>query len=349
MKKWIAACLLINLLMTAACGNTTNNTTPAGTQATTAAQTAPASDAADKTPVTVRLAALKGPTSIGLVKLLEDNGAGKTTNKYEFTMAAAADEITPLFVKGELDIVAVPANLGAVLYANTSGKVQQIAINTLGVLYIVQKGETISSVKDLAGKTIYATGKGATPEYALRHVLSLSGLDPDKDVTLEWKSEPTEVVALLKNQASGVAMLPQPFATVAGTQVEGLTTAIDLTKAWNDLSADGSQLITAGVMVRKAFAEEHPEAVKAFLNEYAASVEWVTANVDDAAVLVEKLDIVKAAIAKKAIPLCNIVCITGSEMKTALEGYFKVLFELNPKAVGGSLPGDDYYYDGAKK
>ncbi len=306
----------------------------------------PTEEPSAKTGVTVRLAGLKGPTTIGMVKLLEDNEAGNTLNDYEFTMAAAADEITPKFIKGELDIVAVPANLGAVLYANTEGKVQQIAVNTLGVIYIVAKGEEIGSVKDLAGKTIYATGKGATPEYALNHILTMAGLDPEKDVTIEWKSEPTEVVAVLKNQDSGVAMLPQPFATVASTQIEGLTTAIDLTDAWNEYSKDGSMLITAGILVRKAFAEEHPEAVKAFLEDFAASTAWVNENVDAAAELVEKQDIVKAPIAKKAIPLCNLVCITGDEMKTALQGYFKVLFDLNPKAVGGAMPGDDYYYAG---
>lgn len=289
--------------------------------------------------VNIRIAGLKGPTSIGLVKVMDEGGNGK----YEFSLHGSADEVTPKLVKGELDMAAVPANLASVLYNNTDGEVILLAINTLGVIYIVDKGMDIKNVSDLKGQTIYATGKGSTPEYALRFILSENGIDPDKDVTLEFKSEPTEVVSILSSQDTGVAMLPQPYVTVAQTKVEGLTVAIDLTKAWNDLN-NGSQLITGVLVARKSFVNEHPEAVRKFLSEYKGSVEYVLSDTKGAAALCEKYDIVKSAIAEKAIPYCNITFISGEEMKAPLSGYLGTLFTQNPKAVGGKLPGDDFYY-----
>lgn len=289
--------------------------------------------------VSIRIAGLKGPTSIGLVKVMEDGGNGK----YEFSLHGSADEVTPKLIKGELDMAAIPSNLASVLYNNTDGEVILLAINTLGVIYIVDKGLDIKSVSDLKGQTIYATGKGSTPEYALRYILSENGIDPDKDVTLEFKSEPTEVVSILSSQDTGVAMLPQPYVTVAQTKVEGLTVAIDLTKAWDDLNK-GSQLITGVLVARKSFVNDHPEAVKKFLSEYKASVDYVISDAKGAAALCEKYDIVKAAIAEKAIPYCNITFIEGEDMKAPLSGYLSTLFDQNPKAVGGKLPDDNFYY-----
>ncbi len=295
--------------------------------------------------VTIRLGGLKGPTSMGMVKLLEEAEAGNTQNPYEFQMAASADEITPLFLQGQLDIIAVPANLGAVLYNNSNGAVKMIAINTLGVIYIVENGESVTDWESLRGKTIYATGKGSTPEYAFKYLLEQYGLDPDNDVTIEWKSEPTEVVAAMKNGGDVIAMLPQPFVTVAQTQVEGLRVVMSLTEQWDALN-NGSQFITAGLIARAEFVNEHPQAVAQFLEEYAASTAYVNENVEDAAQLVEKYDIVKAPIAQKAIPACNIVCITGNEMADSLKGYFEVLYSQNPAAVGKTMPADEFYYVG---
>ena len=291
----------------------------------------------------IRLGGLKGPTSMGMVKLLDDAENGLTKNTYEFTMAGSADELTPKILKGELDILAVPANLGAILYKNSDGAVQMLAVNTLGVIYVVEKGgETVSSLEDLRGKTVYATGKGSTPEYALTYLLSQHGMDINTDVTVEWKSEPTEVVARMATEDSAVAMLPQPFVTVAAGHLENLRVAIDLTKEWEALD-NGSQFVTAGLIIRKEFAESNPEAVKTFLEEYAASAAYANESTAEAAQLVEKYDIVKAAVAEKAIPFCNIVCIAGEEMKQMVNGYFEVLFAQNPKAVGGEMPGDDFY------
>lgn len=295
--------------------------------------------------VTIRIGGLKGPTSMGLVKVMEDNENGAAANDYAFTIAGSADEVTPKLIQGELDIAAVPANLASVLYNNTDGAVQLLAVNTLGVIYIVEKGETIQSVADLAGKTIYATGKGSTPEYALRYILAENGIDPDQDVTIEWKSEPTEVVSTLAATDGGVAMLPQPFVTVAQGTVEGLRIAVDLTQAWDALE-NGSMLITGVLLVRRDFAEQHPQAIANFLKEYEASTKYVNENNADAAQLIEKFDIVKAAVAEKALPYCNITYIAGADMKVPMDGYLKVLFDQNPASVGGTLPDSDFYYEG---
>lgn len=291
----------------------------------------------------IKIAGLKGPTSMGLVKIMEDNENGSAANNYEFTIAGSADEITPKLTQGSLDIAAVPANLASVLYNNTDGAIEIIAINTLGVIYIVDKNEGITSLEDLKGQTIYATGKGSTPEYALRYILEENGIDPDNDVTIEWKTEPTEVVSTLAVEESGVAMLPQPYVTVAQTQIDGLEIAIDLNKEWDNLQND-SLFITGVLVARKDFVEENQEAISAFLKEYQASTEYTNNNIEDAAALIEKFDIVSAAVAQKAIPYCNITFISGEEMKTAMNGYLEVLYEQNPASVGGTLPADDFYY-----
>lgn len=309
------------------------------------AEEAEEAPAVEEEPVAIRLGGLKGPTSMGMVKLLDDAENGLTQNTYEFTMAGSADELTPKLLQGELDILAVPANLGSILYNNSNGQVQMLAINTLGVIYVVEKGgNTISSIEDLKGKTIYATGKGSTPEYALSYLLSQHGMDIETDVTVEFKSEPTEVVAAMATEETAVAMLPQPFVTVAQSQVENLSVVLDLTEEWDKLDND-SMFITAGLIVRREFAEKYPQQLAAFLAEYEASTLYANENVAETAVLVEKYDIVKAAVAEKAIPYCNIVCITGEEMKTAAQGYLQTLMDQNPQAVGGNLPGDDFYYE----
>lgn len=292
-------------------------------------------------PADIRIGGLKGPTSMGMVQLMESAEVGTAANNYTFTIAGSADELTPQFIQGSLDIIAVPANLASVLYNNTDKSVKLLAVNTLGVNYIVENGTTINALEDLKGKTIYATGKGSTPEYALRYLLSENGIDPDTDVTIEWKSEPTEVVALLAE--GGIAMLPQPYVTSAQTQLEGLRIAVDLTKAWDALE-NGSTLITGVLVTRSDFAKAHPEQLAAFLEEYKLSTEYVNTNIAEAAQLVEKFGIFKAAVAEKAIPYCNITYLEGVAMKAAMDGYLGVLFDQNPKAVGGTLPGDDFYY-----
>ena len=295
---------------------------------------------------TVRVGALKGPTAMGMVKLMDDAEAGTTVNQYEFTIAAAIDEITPKIVQGQFDIAAMPANVSSVLYNNTDGAVSVLAINTLGVIYIVETGDSVQSVADLKGKTIYASGKGATPEYALNYVLKENGIDPEKDVTIEYKSEHAECAAALAEAENGIAMLPQPFVTTAQAKNDKIRIALDMTEEWDKVQSgeDKSALITGVVVVRNEFLQAHPDAVAAFMDEYKASTEYVTANVEDAAALIEKYDIVPAAVAQKALPYCNITFIEGEEMKTQLGGYLNTLSEQNADAVGGTLPDEGFYY-----
>lgn len=310
----------------------------------------PGSDAVlehDKTPINI--VALKGPTAMGMVEMMQDSVDGNLDgHEYNFQLAAAPDEVAPLIIQGAVDIAAVPANLASVIYNKTEGGIQVLTINTLGVLYIVENGETVETVEDLAGKTIYASGQGATPEYALKYILSRNGIDPDNDVNIEWKAEHAECLSALLNDENGIAMLPQPFVTTALGKAEGLRVALDLTKEWGELQFDSvkpSELITGVTVARKAFVEEHPEAVEDFLNHYSASVDFTNSDLSQAAALCEAFDIIPAAVAEKAIPNCNIVFIERESMKAALSGYLEVLADQNVQAVGGAIPGDDFYYN----
>lgn len=350
MKKLTAlACLLAMLISLTACAAASApETTAAPETAATEAPTTEATEASTETPteaaVPVRLGAMTGPTGIGMVKLFDDADKD-TASPYTYTIKGAADELTPLLLQRELDIVSVPANLASVLYNKTEGKVKALAVNVLGVLYLAEyNSDEINSLADLRGKTIYATGKGSTPEYFLRYVLTQNGLDPDTDVTLDWKSEPSEVLAVLNGQGSGIAMLPQPYVTAAAAQLgEGFQVKLSVSEEWQKVSG-GTPCTTACILVRSQFAEENPQAVAQFLTDYADSAAWVNENVEAAGDLCGQYEIIKAPIAKKAIPQCNIVSITGSDMKAALSGCLDVLFQQNPAAVGGALPQDDFYY-----
>ena len=320
--------------------------TDASEAETTAEETAGEEASEDGTAVNVM--ALKGPTAMGMVKFMDDSDAGSIdTYDYNFTIAAAIDEVTPKLVQGQADIAAVPANLASVLFNNTKGGVEVLAVNTLGVLYIVENGDTIHSVEDLKGKTIYASGKGATPEYGLNYILSENGIDPAKDVSIQWKSEHTECLAALTSSENAIAMLPQPFVTTAQSKVETIRTALDLSEEWNKLqegSEAPSAMITGVVVARTEFIEEHPEAVADFMAHYKESVDFVNSDVEAGAELVGKYEIVPAPVAVKAIPECNITYIDGEEMKEKLSGYLDSLYQQNPAAVGGALPTDEFYF-----
>ena len=338
--------LLLALAMTAslaACGSQGDASSAASGSAASGQEEA----------VTVRVAALKGPTAMGLAQLMEQSArdaigegaeaASSTGTLYDFTLAASADEVTPALLQGDLDVACVPANLAAVLYQKTQGQIVTLAVNTLGVLYLVENGNAAASLADLKGKTIVAAGKGSTPEYALRYLLTENGIDPDTDLTIDWKSEHSECVAALAQGAATIALLPQPFVTVAQGKIEGLRMALDLTAEWDKLD-NGSGLVTGVAVARKAFVEEHPAAVEAFLQAYAGSVDWVNANTAEAAAVIGDLGIVDAAVAEKALPYCNIVCLTGGEMEAKLSGYLQVLYDAEPASVGGAVPGADFYY-----
>ena len=352
MKKLICALLAAALTLLAGCssGGTSSSEASSGAPAESAPPSSqdgePESSASQEAPaekIDVNIASLKGPTSMGLVQVMEQSEAGGTANNYHFTMAGTADEIVAQIAKGELDIAAVPCNLASVLYNNTEGKISIAAINTLGVLYVVDTDGSVQSIGDLRGKTVYSTGKNTTPEAALNFVLSQNGIDPASDLTIEYKSEATEVAALMSEGGATVAMLPEPFVTTAMQKNDRLRVALDLTEEW-DKVGDGSSLVTGVVIVRNEFLQEHGEAFERFLDEYKASTEWVNSSVEEAAALVEKYGIAPAAVAGKAIPKCSITFIDGADMKTKVSGYLQVLFEQNPKLVGGKLPDDAFYY-----
>ncbi|MDR1070292.1 MAG: ABC transporter substrate-binding protein [Gracilibacteraceae bacterium] len=339
-KKIWPLILLLAAALLAGCGGQT--APPAAPPAETPAET-PAGPAA---PIDVNIGALKGPTAMGMVKMMADSDAGALTdNNYNFKIFAAIDEVTPALVQGELDIAAVPANLSSVLYNNADAGVRVLAINTLGVLYIVENGETVQSIGDLAGKTVYASGKGATPEFALRYILQENGLSDS--VTLEWLPEHAACVSAITSDPSGIAMLPQPFVATAQAQNSDLRAALDLTAEWDKLQTGApapSALITGVIVARTEFVRENPDAVNAFLDHYKDSVAFAQSDPAAAAELIGGYDIVPAAVALKALPYCNIVFIEGAEMKEKLAGYLGVLLEQSPEAVGGALPPPDFYY-----
>ena len=366
MKKLLSLLCVLSLsaALLAGCstaGDAGTSETP-GSSSTPSEVTEPGSSQETVDSLDVNVMALKGPTAMGMVKMMADSepveeftdqlkeeyeNVVSSGNIYHFTITSATDEVSAALAQGTTDIAAVPANLASVLYNNTEGGVQVLAINTLGVLYIVESGDTVHSVEDLRGKTIYASGKGNTPEAALNYVLTQNGIDPSTDVTIEWKSEQAECLSALMAEENAIAMLPQPFVTTAQAQSENLRVALDLTEEWDALQADSetpSTLVTGVVVARTAFVEEHPEVVSAFLDHYQESVDYVNSNVEEAAQLVGQYEIVTAEVAQKALPECNIVFIEGAEMKEKLSGYLSVLFEQNPQSVGGALPDDAFYF-----
>lgn len=299
----------------------------------------------DKVPQPIRIASLKGPTSMGLVKLMDQNEKNEVNNDYSFIISATVDEIVALIGKDELDIAAIPANLASVLYNKTEGKISVAAINTLGVLYIVENGDTLNTLEDLKGKTIYSTGKGTTPEYVLNYILGSNEIDINKDLTIEYKSEATEVAALLASKENIIALLPQPFIAASQAKNKNIKIAFDMTEEWDKLQVDTKgSLVTGVVIVNNSFIENNKEEFDIFLKEYEASVNFVNNNIDEASELVGRYDIVPTSIAKKSIPLCNISFISGIEMEEKLSGYLKVLYNADPQSIGGKLPDEGFYY-----
>ncbi|KAB1439465.1 ABC transporter substrate-binding protein [Candidatus Galacturonibacter soehngenii] len=297
-----------------------------------------------KESATVRVGSLKGPTSIGLMRMMEQAESNKLTNDYTFTMETSADTLLPLMIKGELDIALVPGNVASILYQKTQGKVSVLDINTLGVLYMVSSDQTVDSLLSLKGKTVYLTGKGTTPDYVLQYLLSQAGIK--EEVTLEYKSEPTEVAAILEKEENAIGLLPQPFVTATLAKNDKLSMVIDMNEEWNKIQGDkGSLLVTGVTVVRNEFLQNNEKAVLNFMKDHQESAKYVNENPKDASLLVEKSGIIeKAAIAEAAIPFCNITYIDGIEAKTALEGYLQVLFDQNAESVGGVLPNEEFYY-----
>lgn len=342
MRKKRLLALALGLSLLAACGPKQADPTPAPTAEPTPEITA--------APVgeDVNVAVLKGPTGLGAAKLMAENEAGESVNHYTFSVLAEPTEAVAGLSRAEepFDIAAVPTNLASTLYHKTDGGVQLLALNTLGVLYLLEKGDTVHSMADLAGKTIYATGQGANPEYVLNYLLRQNGLEPGKDVTVEWKAS-DELTTLMASGKIDLCMLPVPAATSVLMQNTDVRKAVSLTDEWENSGAGG--VLTMGcVVARTEFVKEHPEAVKAFLEEYGASIGYIsdTTNLDDAATLAETYGIVpKAAVAKKALPDANLCFITGNDMIAGIQGYYEVLYAADPASIGGSIPDGAFYFN----
>lgn len=331
-KRNIMLCVMLVFVMLSGC---IKNETTTGKNIVTQKQTT----GQQETTVEVRIGSLKGPTSMGLVELMN------LDKNYSFTMETDASVLLTSMVKGELDIALLPANVAATLYQKTEGNVTVIDVNTLGVLYLLTADESVSSVADLKGKTVYLTGKGTTPDYVLQYLLQENGLSLG-DLTLEYKSESAEVAAVLAENPDAIGLLPQPFATSAKTKNQALINMINLNDEWNAVQGDeGGMLVTGVTVVRNEFLEEHKEIVEAFISDHKESADFVNKNTSEAAELVVSYGILdNKEIAEQALPLCSITCLDGAQMQTALSGYLDVLYQFNPESVGGALPKEDFYY-----
>lgn len=336
-KRFFAACAAAAALACAliACGCTASEVRtpepvdpePAGKEAVSEEVTA-AADA-------LRIGSLKGPTSVGLAAMMEeDEGV--------FTVAASADEIAPKLLQGELDIVLVPANLAATLYKKTDGNVRVLDVNTLGVLYAVSAAD-MDSVEGLAGRTVYMTGQGTVPEYTVRALLDAAGVADQVDV--QFRSEPTEVVALIAQDPEAVGILPQPYATAATMKDDALQQRIDLTQAWDEVTEGECGNLVTGVTIALAdTVEAKRDAVEEFISRHERSAAIAQSDPESIAEEVVALGIIDdLKIAEAAIPRCNVVCLTGQGMQESLSGYLEALFALDPASVGGQLPGEDFY------
>lgn len=293
----------------------------------------------------VNLMVLSGPTGVGAAKLLHDNELEVSGNRYNVTVATDNSEVTAALTNQDADIAAIATNAAAMLYAQSSGAIQVLAVNTLGVLYILEKGDAVHSIADLAGKSLYCPSntKGANPEHILNHLLSKTNMD-QAAVDVQWLT-PQEITAKMTSSDAGICMLPVPAATALMVQDSGVRQAVSLSAAWEEL--EDAPLPMGCVVVRTAFAEEHPQAVEAFMEEYQQSIAYMndSANISDAAALVAEYGIApNAKVAEKAIPQCSLTFLTGQEMRNVLEGYYEILFQAEPKSIGGGLPYDSFYY-----
>ena len=340
-----ALCAALTLTLLAGCsggGEAENSPTPSQPAQTESVSPDPSPSGGERTQV--NFAVLRGPTGVGAAKLLSDNADGLTENQYNVTIASdPATEISPNLINGTLDIAAVSTNLASTLYHRTEGGVQLLALNTLGVLYILENGDSVRSVSDLAGRTIYATGQASNPEYVLNHLLRQNGLEPGEDVDIQWRTS-DEVTALMAAGEIDLCMLPVPAATAVQLQNDQVRAALDLTQLWDELD-NGSVLTMGCVVVRTEFAQENPEAVAAFLEEYAASIDFVSSDPEAAAPMVARCGITASEeIALAAIPDCSLVCITGADMRDSIQGYYEVLAAADPASIGGAIPDDAFYY-----
>ncbi len=337
MKKKIAVILALCLILVSLVGCTSSSSSSEDTLQ---------AEAFEEGEV-LRVGGLSGPTTMGLVHLMDLNEKGESLGNYEFTMETDASELVAMMVSGDLDIALIPANMASILYQRMDGNVKVIDINTLGVLYIVTADDSITEITDLEGKTIYMTGKGTTPDYALQYLLSAYDMTTD-DVSIEYKSEAAEVAAVLAEEPEGIGLLPQPFVTSAIAQNDSLQMVMDLTEEWNKVQGeDGSALVTGVTVANGSLFDDETtlSEVETFMAEHRDSSEYANTNVSETAELVASAGIVaQAAVAEQAIPYCSITFIDGAEMETKLSGYLETLFAQDASSIGGEMPGEDFYY-----
>ena len=292
-----------------------------------------------KTDVTVNIGVLKGPTGMSAAWLMDQNDQKLSANEYNFTVAGTPDAITGQLINGDMDIAALPTNAISALYNKTEGKISVLGVNALGVLYILENGNSINSVSDLAGKTVLASGKGSTAEYVLNYILEKNGVIAE----IVWAAEHSEAATLALKGDYDIVMLPEPFVTNVTAKSDAFRVALDLTEEWEALGS--GELTMGGIAVRTAFLEEHPDAVKAFVDEYGKSVAFTNSQPEDAAKLIAKYEIAAEEVAKNAIPRCNIVWLHGKDYKAVLENFLGVVYDANPAGIGGKMPGNDFYLD----
>jgi len=331
-----------------ASGSTESSSAEAAAASSASAQTSEADEAEAAEPKSgepLNLYVLAGPTGIGAMNLWSASDAGETAGKYNITMTGANDEIVAAISKGDADIAAIATNLASVLYNKTQGGISVLAVNTLGVLSVLSPGEQLESIADLAGRTIYSPGQGANPEYILRYVLTGNGLDPDKDVDIRFVGEGSELLSVWESEPDAFIMAPQPVATSLIMQNEGAVKLFDMTDEWDSVSGGASSLMMGCVVVRNEYLKDHAAEVELFLEEYGVSIQKAVDDPEGTSLLCENYGLIpKAALAQKAIPQCGLTFVTGNEMKERLSGYLQVMYDSDPKSIGGAMPGEDFYY-----
>ena len=339
MKKLIAFVLTIAMaLSVAACAKEEPQPTAATEAAPAVETTAVPEPVMPAAPVNVMV--LNGTTGFGMANLMDAAAKGEAAQEYHFTVETDASNIVAALVNGSSDIAALPTNAAAAVYNKTQGGVQVLALNTLGVLYLVTDGSvTVESMADLEGQTVYAPAQN--PSFIFQHIVDANGVE---NVTIDnTYAQPADLNAAVASGEVSVAVLPEPMVTVAKSKNPDLVVALDLTAEWDKVSEPGS-LVQGCVVVRKNFVLENAAAVQNFLTEYGASIEALTSDVEGTAAKIEANGIfTKAAVAAKAIPNCNVCFITGAEMQAALSQFLTIMHGVAPASVGGSIPGDDFY------
>lgn len=293
-------------------------------------------------PIDVTIAGLKGPTSIGMIKMFDKVSLQGDKYNVEYIAEGAPDSLTGKIINGDIQISSLPINLASVLYNKTQGKVQLLAVNTIGNLYIVGS-EDLDSIEDLDGKTLGMSAKGSTPDYAMNYILKENGLEGKTE--LDYAHDHASLAQTVIAEDTKFALLPQPFVTQTMMKNENVKMLIDLNEAWGHATNESSELYTGCIVVNKEFAENNPDFIRDFLKEYEESVNWVLANPKDASLLVEKHEVMPSAqLVEKAIPYCGITFQKARDAKEGLNAFYKILFDSNPASIGGKMPDDEFYF-----